>query len=45
MRGNEEHLRMLEEWLKSYRPDELFDESGALRPELADPLPRKGRGA
>ena len=35
---------MLEEWLKSYRPDELFDESGALRPELADLAP-KGRGA
>jgi xylulose-5-phosphate/fructose-6-phosphate phosphoketolase len=28
------HLRQLEAWLRSYRPDELFDESGALRPEL-----------
>ena len=30
-----EHLRLLEAWMKSYRPDELFDDAGALRPELA----------
>jgi xylulose-5-phosphate/fructose-6-phosphate phosphoketolase len=30
-----EHLAILETWLKSYRADELFDEAGALRPELA----------
>jgi xylulose-5-phosphate/fructose-6-phosphate phosphoketolase len=30
-----EHLRQLEEWLRSYRPEELFDEGGRLRPELA----------
>src|ERR687885_293054 len=29
-----EHLRQLEEWLRSYRPEELFDEAGALRAEL-----------
>jgi xylulose-5-phosphate/fructose-6-phosphate phosphoketolase len=34
MHDNEEHLQMLEDWLKSYRPDELFDEDGALIPEL-----------
>jgi xylulose-5-phosphate/fructose-6-phosphate phosphoketolase len=28
VRGNEEHLRLLESWLRSYRPEELFDESG-----------------
>jgi xylulose-5-phosphate/fructose-6-phosphate phosphoketolase len=28
------HLRQLEEWLRSYRPDELFDETGHLRAEL-----------
>ena len=33
--GNPEHLRQLEEWLRSYRPEELFDEDGALRAELA----------
>ena len=30
-----EHLAALEEWLRSYRPEELFDEVGALVPELA----------
>ena len=29
------HLALLEAWLKSYRAEELFDEAGALRPELA----------
>jgi xylulose-5-phosphate/fructose-6-phosphate phosphoketolase len=33
-RTNEKHLAQLEEWLRSYRPDELFDDDGALRPEL-----------
>jgi xylulose-5-phosphate/fructose-6-phosphate phosphoketolase len=33
-RTNPEHLAALERWLRSYRPEELFDESGALRPEL-----------
>jgi xylulose-5-phosphate/fructose-6-phosphate phosphoketolase len=32
---NPKHLRQLEEWLRSYRPAELFDEHGRLRPELA----------
>jgi len=31
---NPEHLRMLEEWMRSYRPEELFDEAGRLVPEL-----------
>jgi xylulose-5-phosphate/fructose-6-phosphate phosphoketolase len=30
-----EHLRQLEEWLRSYRPEELFDDAGRLRPELS----------
>ena len=34
-RENPEHLRILEEWLRSYRPEELFDEDGRLVPELA----------
>ncbi len=33
--GNPEHLRQLEDWLRSYRPEELFDAAGVLRPELA----------
>jgi xylulose-5-phosphate/fructose-6-phosphate phosphoketolase len=32
--GNPEHLRMLEEWMRSYRPEELFDERGRLRADL-----------
>ncbi|MCH1991041.1 phosphoketolase, partial [Achromobacter xylosoxidans] len=38
---NPEHLRQLEDWLRSYRPEELFDEAGALIPELVA-LPPKG---
>jgi xylulose-5-phosphate/fructose-6-phosphate phosphoketolase len=34
-----EHLHQLGEWLRSYRPDELFDEPGRLRQELADLAP------
>ncbi len=33
-RDTEEHTRLLEDWLRSYRPEELFDESGALLPEV-----------
>jgi xylulose-5-phosphate/fructose-6-phosphate phosphoketolase len=33
-RGNPDHLRILEQWLRSYRPEQLFDESGRLVPEL-----------
>ncbi|PSN09172.1 phosphoketolase [filamentous cyanobacterium CCT1] len=34
MHSNPEHLRLLEEWMRSYRPEELFDEQGTLIPEL-----------
>ncbi|HUY08323.1 MAG TPA: phosphoketolase family protein [Candidatus Dormibacteraeota bacterium] len=34
VRGQPEHLALLEQWMLSYRPEELFDEEGALRPEL-----------
>ncbi len=37
------HLQLLEDWLRSYRPDELFDEAGALRPELAALAPKGTR--
>ena len=40
---NPEHLKMLEEWLRSYRPEELFDEKGKLRAELADLAPKGER--
>ncbi|MBI3735029.1 phosphoketolase family protein, partial [Candidatus Sumerlaeota bacterium] len=32
---NPEHVAQLEAWMRSYHPDELFDESGQLRPEIA----------
>ncbi|RWP85794.1 MAG: phosphoketolase family protein [Mesorhizobium sp.] len=34
-RGNEGHRKILENWMRSYEPGELFDESGHLLPELA----------
>ena len=34
-RAHPEHLKQLEEWMRSYRPEELFDEQGKLKPELA----------
>ena len=34
MHDNADHLRRLEEWMRSYRPEELFDENGTLLPEL-----------
>jgi xylulose-5-phosphate/fructose-6-phosphate phosphoketolase len=43
VKGNPEHLAQLEEWLRSYRPQELFDEHGALRSELAALAPEGER--
>jgi xylulose-5-phosphate/fructose-6-phosphate phosphoketolase len=39
VRDNPEHLAQLEEWLRSYRPEELFDSAGSLRSELAELAP------
>ncbi len=38
-----EHLMMLEAWLRSYRPEELFDGTGRLREELRALAPRRQR--
>jgi xylulose-5-phosphate/fructose-6-phosphate phosphoketolase len=38
-----DHLRALEEWMKSYHPEELFDEKGRLRPEIAELAPEGNR--
>ena len=38
-----DHLKLLEEWLRSYRPEELFDESGRLQAELAELAPKGTR--
>jgi xylulose-5-phosphate/fructose-6-phosphate phosphoketolase len=40
---NPEHLKILEEWMKSYRPEELFDERGKLITELASLAPKGSR--
>ncbi len=42
-RDNPEHLAQLEEWLRSYRPDELFDEHGRPRQELMGQAPAGDR--
>jgi xylulose-5-phosphate/fructose-6-phosphate phosphoketolase len=42
-RENPEHLQILEDWMRSYRPEELFDEEGRLIPELAALAPRGER--
>jgi xylulose-5-phosphate/fructose-6-phosphate phosphoketolase len=39
VRTNPDHLAQLELWLRSYGPEELFDEHGSLLPELADLAP------
>ncbi|AKJ67995.1 phosphoketolase [Pandoraea thiooxydans] len=41
VQSNPEHLRIVEQWMRSYRPEELFDEHGTLVAELRD-LPPKG---
>ena len=41
--NKEEHVRVLEQWMKSYRPEELFTETGRLRPELEALAPRGQR--
>ncbi len=43
VRTNPEHRAQLEQWLRSYGPDELFDDDGALRAELAALAPRGER--
>jgi xylulose-5-phosphate/fructose-6-phosphate phosphoketolase len=42
-RAHPEHLKLLESWMRSYRPEELFDGNGRLRAELAELAPRGER--
>jgi xylulose-5-phosphate/fructose-6-phosphate phosphoketolase len=37
------HVQLLEDWMKSYKPEELFDENGKLIPELAELAPKGSR--
>lgn len=43
MHDNPDHLRQLEAWMRSYKPEELFDESGTLVPELKALTPAGNR--
>src|SRR5207247_6402265 len=43
VRTNPGHLAQLQAWMQSYRPEELFDEDGALVQELADLAPKEYR--
>ena len=43
VREDPQHLAALETWMHSYRPEELFDQDGALRPDLAALAPRGER--
>ena len=43
VRTNPGHLAQLEAWMRSYRPDDLFDEQGAPRREILDLAPRPQR--
>src|SRR5687768_15671068 len=43
VRESPEQLRRLEDWLRSYRPEELFDEEGRLLPDLAAQVPTGDR--
>ena len=45
LRENPDHLRLLEDWMRSYKPEELFEPNGALVPELADIAPEGRAGA
>jgi xylulose-5-phosphate/fructose-6-phosphate phosphoketolase len=40
---NPAHLQLVEHWMRSYKPEELFDESGALIPELKEMAPKGDR--
>ena len=42
-KGHPEHLKILEEWMRSYKPEELFDESGKFKSEFAELAPKGER--
>jgi xylulose-5-phosphate/fructose-6-phosphate phosphoketolase len=43
MKSSPEHVQLLESWMKSYKPEERFDEQGKLIPELAELAPKGER--
>ncbi len=40
MHENPQHVKLLEKWMKSYKPEELFDQEGALKTDVADLAPK-----
>lgn len=43
MTDRPDHIKLLEDWMKSYRPEELFDEKGMFKPQLAELAPKGER--
>ncbi|MGD9851583.1 MAG: phosphoketolase [Nitrospirales bacterium] len=43
MATKKDHIKLLEKWMKSYKPEELFDETGQLIPQLAELAPKGER--
>jgi xylulose-5-phosphate/fructose-6-phosphate phosphoketolase len=43
VKNNPAHLKLLEQWMRSYKPEELFDEHGRLLPELSELTPTGNR--
>jgi xylulose-5-phosphate/fructose-6-phosphate phosphoketolase len=43
MHENPAHIKILEQWMKTYKPEELFDDNGRFKPELAQLAPRGER--
>jgi xylulose-5-phosphate/fructose-6-phosphate phosphoketolase len=43
VRDNPDHLRLLEDWMRGYQPEQLFDERGRLVPTLAELAPKGDR--
>ncbi len=43
MTKKKDHVKLLEQWMKSYKPEELFDENGRLYPAIAELAPKGHR--
>ena len=43
MHENPQHVKILEKWMKSYQPEELFDQSGRFKAEIAALAPKGER--
>jgi xylulose-5-phosphate/fructose-6-phosphate phosphoketolase len=43
MHEKPEHIKILEQWMKGYKPEELFDSNGKFKPELAEIAPKGER--